>query len=127
MAIEPREPQATPQPPLGMPEIEPVRHVRLTPAWQDPFGQAESFWLLEVPGVRGETAETRHMISERHVVELLVAFGRAVFDDETPHTMDAVLTLCEMSLLSETDAQTVDELRALLVRAASQDEERGGA
>lgn len=127
MAIEPREPQATPQPPLGLPEIEPVRHVRLTPAWRDPFGQAESFWLLEVPGVRGETAETRHLISERHVVELLVAFGRAMFDDETPRAMDAVLNLCEMSLLSETDAQTVDELRALLVRAASQDEERGGA
>ena len=121
MAIEPREPQATPQPPLGMPEIEPVRHVRLTPAWQDPFGQAESFWLLEVPGVRGETAETRHMISERHVVELLVAFGRAVFDDETPRAMDAVLTLCERTLLSETDAETVEALRALLVERASGD------
>ena len=121
MAIEPREPQATPQPPLGMPEIEPVRHVRLTPAWQDPFGQAESFWLLEVPGVRGETAETRHMISERHVVELLLAFGRAVFDDETPRAMDAVLTLCERTLLSETDAETVEALRALLVERASGD------
>ena len=121
MAIEPREPQATPQPPLGLPEIEPVRHVRLTPAWQDPFGQAESFWLLEVPGVRGETAETRHMISERHVVELLVAFGRAVFDDETPRAMDAVLTLCERTLLSETDAETVEALRALLVERASGD------
>ena len=121
MAIEPREPQATPQPPLGMPEIEPVRHVRLTPAWQDPFGQAESFWLLEVPGVRGETAETRHMISERHVVELLVAFGRAVFDGETPRAMDAVLTLCERTLLSETDAETIEALRALLVERASGD------
>ena len=121
MAIEPREPQATPQPPQGLPEIEPVRHVRLTPAWQDPFGQAESFWLLEVPGVRGETAETRHMISERHVVELLLAFGRAVFDDETPRAMDAVLTLCERTLLSETDAETVEALRALLVERASGD------
>ena len=125
MAIEPREPQATPQPPLGLPEIEPIKHVRLTPAWQD--ATAGNWWLLEVPGIRGETAETRHMISERHVVELLLAFGRAVFDSETPRAMDAVLTLCEMSLLSETDAQTVDDLRALLVRATSQDEERGGA
>ena len=115
------EPQTTPQPPQGLPEIEPVWHVRLTPAWQDPFGQAESFWLLEVPGVRGETAETRHMISERHVVELLVAFGRAVFDDETPRAMDAVLTLCERTLLSETDAETVEALRALLVERASGD------
>ena len=121
MAIEPREPQATPQPPLGLPEIEPIKHVRLTPAWRDPQGQAESFWLLEVPGVRGETAETRHMISERHVVELLLAFGRAVFDDETPRAMDAVLTLCERTLLSETDAETVEALRALLVERASGD------
>ena len=127
MATEPREPQATPQPPQGLPEIEPVRHVRLTPAWRDPQGQAESFWLLEAPAIPGETGELMHLISERHVVELLVAFGRAMFDDETPRAMDAVLNLCEMSLLSETDAQTVDALRALLVRAASQDEERGGA
>ena len=121
MAIEPREPQATPQPPLGLPEIEPVRHVRLTPGWLDPLGESEAFWLLEVPGVRGETAETRHMISERHVVELLLAFGRAVFDDETPRAMDAVLTLCERTLLSETDAETVEALRALLVERASGD------
>src|SRR5690348_15419862 len=112
MTIEPREPQATPQPPQGLPEIEPARHVRLTPAWQD--ATAGNWWLLEVPGVRGETAETRHMISERHVVELLVAFGRAMFDGETARAMDAVLNLCEMSLLSETDAETIEALRALL-------------
>ena len=121
MAIEPREPQATPQPPQGLPEIEPVRHVRLTPAWRDPKGEAENFWLLEAPAIPGETGELMHLISERHVVELLVAFGRAVFDDETPRAMDAVLTLCERTLLSETDAETIEALRALLVERASGD------
>ena len=115
------EPQTTPQPPQGLPEIEPVWHVRLTPAWQDPSGEAVNFWLLEVPGVPGETAELRMMLSERHVVELLLTFGRAVFDDETPRALDAVLTLCEMTLLSDADGETVEALRALLVERASKD------
>ena len=115
------EPQSTPQPPQGLPEIEPVRHVRLTPGWLDPLGESEAFWLLEVPGVPGETAELRMMLSERHVVELLLTFGRAVFDDETPRALDAVLTLCEMTLLSDADGETVEALRALLVERASKD------
>src|SRR5690349_9646678 len=96
-------PQTTPQPPQGLPEIEPLSHVRLTPAWQDPNGEAVNFWLLEVPGVPGETAEMRMTISERHVVELLVTFGKVIFDGP--------------------DGKALEALRALLVARASE----GGA
>ena len=44
-----------------------------------------------------------------------------MFDDETPRALDAVLTLCEMTLLSDADGETVEALRALLVERASKD------
>jgi len=118
------EPQTTPQPPEWTPEIAPVQHVRLTPAWQDPDGETENFWLLEVPGVPGETAEMRMMISERHVVELLVTFARAVFYGDDREPVEAALKLAGMYLLRDTDSETIEALRTLLVERASGD---GGA
>lgn len=118
MAIEP---QATPQPPDGLPVVEPVEHVRLTPAWVDPHGEVPNFWLLEVPATPGETGELMHMISERHVVEMLVTFGRAIFSGDGTEPFTALMRLTEMTLLRDTDAETIEALRALLVERASGD------
>ncbi len=118
MAIEP---QATPQPPDGLPIVEPVQHVRLTPAWVDPHGEAPNFWLLEVPGAPGETAEMRMMISERRVVEMLVTFARTIFYGENRAPVEAALRLAAMSLLGDTDWETIEALRALLLERASKD------
>jgi len=116
------QPQTTPQPPEWTPVVEPVQHVRLTPAWQDLDGEAGNFWLLEVPSVPGETAEMRMMISERHVVEMMLAFGRAIFVEHgTALVIGAIWKLMRMSLLSETDSETIEALRTLLVERASED------